>query len=103
MNNDLISRSALLEKMSNEFHETDPKGEEQLGFLKCTRLTRTAPTVDAQEVRHGIWEPAWLRFECSLCHKWFKLDFDYSDTPTANMNYCPHCGARMDGEGYAAD
>lgn len=58
----------------------------------------SAPSIDAEPVKHGIWEPDWLRFECSLCHKWFKLDFDYSETPTASMNYCPNCGARMDGD-----
>lgn len=54
-------------------------------------------------VRHGIWEPDPYRFVCSECHKWFKLDFNYDDVPTAHMNYCPNCGARMDGEGYEAN
>ena len=43
----LIDRIMLLEEMEKAFFETDPTGEEQLGFLKCTRLTREAPVVDA--------------------------------------------------------
>ena len=54
MNNDLISRSALLETIDAEFFKTDPMGEEQLGFLKCMRIARTAPAVDV--VSPGVLE-----------------------------------------------
>ena len=57
-----------------------------------------APTVDAVEVVHGRWIDATHidedfgeveSYECSVCGKW-----DYY-TP----NYCPNCGAKMDGDG----
>ena len=35
-------------------------------------------------------------FECSVCH-WCCTDTYYGDT--ADYNYCPHCGAKMDGDG----
>lgn len=54
-------------------------------------------------VRHGIWEPDPYAFVCSECHRKFCLDFNYGGEITAHMNYCPHCGARMDGESYATD
>lgn len=49
-NADLISRSALLGVIDAAFFATDPTGEEQLGFLKCRRFVREAPTIDAVEV-----------------------------------------------------
>ena len=51
------------------------------------------PTVDAVEVVHGRWETIEGREHlgclCSNCQKW-------SDAQT---NYCPNCGAKMDGDG----
>ena len=55
-----------------------------------------APTVDAVEVVHGRWEEqytpngkyvAWDGFYCSICGK-----------QSAKSNYCPNCGAKMDGD-----
>ena len=54
------------------------------------------PTVDAVEVVHGRWNDKqtnslflWL-LECSVCGEAFH-------TP-GGFNYCPNCGAKMDGE-----
>ena len=57
-----------------------------------------APTIEAEPVRHGWWiEHEWAEeengllisnFECSACHGWVRNESDY----------CPNCGARMDGE-----
>jgi rubrerythrin len=54
---------------------------------------------DVVEVRHGEWiehkraeESEGLlisNFECSLCHGWERKESDY----------CPNCGAKMDGKG----
>ena len=54
-----------------------------------------APTVDAVEVVHGWWkEPYRLFVECSECGTGYvKYDF------IARANYCPNCGAKMDGDG----
>ena len=51
------------------------------------------PTIDAVPVRHGKWigYAGTVGAECSLCRKW--LDVLQG---TAEMNYCPNCGARMD-------
>lgn len=61
-----------------------------------------APTVDAVPVRHGRWETVedWdgdERYKCSVCgDEWF---LEVGNPEFNNMNYCPKCGARMDGEG----
>jgi hypothetical protein len=53
-----------------------------------------APTVDAVELVHGRWEDVSLRFtqvkeKCTVCG-----GIVYAH----GFNYCPHCGAKMDGE-----
>ena len=48
----LIDANVVLAEIDKEFHKTDPSGDEQIGFLKCRRIVRTAPTVDAVEVMH---------------------------------------------------
>lgn len=50
-----------------------------------------APTEDVEPVRHGRW--VGKTYKCSICGKW--IDPLQGD---ADMNYCPNCGAKMDGE-----
>ena len=76
------------------------------------KVVMSVPTVDAVEVRHGEWtmveeEAFWIQNMkesletgkptiekipvCSICKtKFGTLALDY--------NYCPNCGAKMDGE-----
>ena len=59
-------------------------------------LVCDAPTVDAVEVVHGRWiNPYMNRYGhpchcCSVCG--FKASYQ-------DKNYCPNCGAKMDGDG----
>ena len=49
------------------------------------------PTADVQEVRHGKWEKCkecCCEYRCSVC------EYELCRT----TNYCPNCGAKMDGE-----
>ena len=51
--------------------------------------------VDAVEVVHGRFKFACVHngkkhYKCTNCHHAF---------PFANVNYCPQCGAKMDGDG----
>lgn len=47
------------------------------------------PTVEAEPVRHGRWINHGWSIVCSECGE------DYA---FAKRNYCPNCGAKMDGE-----
>ena len=54
-------------------------------------------TVDAVPVRHGQWIDETFK-PWGLVHHPYKCDQcgDHSEAPS---DYCPHCGARMDGKG----
>lgn len=53
------------------------------------------PTVDAQPVRHGTWRNYKDEHTCSVCGEVVTGDWMYDDSA---YDYCPLCGARMDGE-----
>ena len=54
-------------------------------------LVKAEPTADVVEVKHGewVWDKRYSDYTCNLCGNW---DLE---TP----NYCPNCGAKMDGKG----
>lgn len=59
------------------------------------------PTADVQEVRYGKWieDHGWYSHHCSNCNRstrdYVKEDGDLYDRV---FNFCPNCGARMDGD-----
>lgn len=64
--------------------------------LISTHLIWNAPTADVVEIRHGYWKvykDLGYRFvknyQCSECG---------DIIGDVNYNYCPNCGARMDGD-----
>ena len=60
------------------------------------RIVSVAPTVDAVEVVHGRWEKASQTmpiYKCSVCGE--RNLFRNGDNVLSN--YCPNCGAKMDG------
>ena len=61
------------------------------------KAVEEAPTVDAVEVVHGHNLKDYnSAFECSVCG-W--EDWDTLTADTSEYNYCPNCGAKMDGDG----
>lgn len=63
------------------------------------------PAADVSPVRHGRWlhteEPlGWQDvdcMECSACHDSWVIGEDYCFDDMPLWNYCPSCGAKMDG------
>jgi uncharacterized paraquat-inducible protein A len=83
-----IEREALLatyELQNFPWVDTDERYE----------IARKFPTADVVEVRHGKWKQARYTeaplYICSECDK----------TEYKQHNYCPNCGAKMDGKGDA--
>ena len=97
---DLISRSALLEKIQFRIPNDRVLTDIVDSCVKITRrIIEEAPAVDAVPVVHGRWIPIeeelWnldfpvvVDWKCSACNAMGNEDF----------NYCPNCGAKMDGE-----
>lgn len=74
---------------------------DKVGFYPAmvARAIKDAPTIEAEPVKHGKWmldsdpgEP-W-RYQCSECGQ--KTKDTCMGEPIGN--YCPNCGARMDGK-----
>lgn len=67
------------------------------------RYVKEFPSADVQPVKHGYWEEVidyggWgdTHYRCSVCgEEWYLEDGKPKDN---NMNFCPRCGARMDGD-----
>ena len=60
--------------------------DKEFPYMECRFFK---PKADVVEVRHGYWEVYGLRNpQCSLC-RGYHISKD---------NYCPNCGAKMDGE-----
>lgn len=72
---------------------------DDFGRCVCELDAEDAPTVDAVEVVHGRWIEhieigAMNNYcECSACN--WKTPFVIR---TKKFNYCPNCGAKMDGD-----
>lgn len=69
------------------------------GVAECMDEIEDLPSADVQPVRHGHWIHDGLDIphgvdwmHCSECGKRDKY------CPAAMTNYCPNCGAKMDGE-----
>ena len=108
----LIDADALNKKKKYTFQTVGGCFPQCEWFIKAQDLF-DAPTVDAVEVVHGYWhiddydsgEPdgyaAFIEVHCSKCG--YELGAEsgqygwcYGDP--FPLNYCPNCGARMDGD-----
>ena len=56
----------------------------------------TIPAVDAMIVRHGRWINHKDEHQCSECKEITIVDFYV--WRNVQFDYCPYCGARMDGD-----
>lgn len=78
---------------------------------ECVTIVRRFPAADVEPVRHGLWIPVresemtgWqpelagrdpiCGYVCSVCKE--EATFDCNDEFVLS-NYCPNCGAKMDG------
>ena len=105
MNNDLISRSVLLEELKNRYDEAKQREAanyewetfESDGIESAMLCVENFPAVDTKPVRHGEWSDYRINgydglhpvyeTQCSLCGGYARFTY----------RYCPHCGAKMDG------
>jgi hypothetical protein len=88
---DLIRRSDALAA----FAESTSAMPEKQGRRRIEEI----PAVDAVEVRHAYWQGIAGKSArvCSRCEK--EEPYKFADEDADVFEYCPHCGARMDGRG----
>ena len=89
-----IEREALQNKAFGENHPTFYDGQDIADWYeKCINETAAA---DVSPVRHGYWvkekRDVLIHWHCSACKECYFLE-------EPNAEYCPHCGAKMDGDG----
>ena len=62
---------------------------------KSAKQLNKVPTADVAPVRHGHWvkekPDVLIHWHCSVCKNCYYLE-------EPNANYCPNCGAKMDGD-----
>ena len=63
----------------------------------ATLILREAPTIDVAPVKHGQWVsvPHKLARVCSVCNR--DEPYKFADINADVYDYCPNCGAKMDG------
>lgn len=67
-------------------YKTDSRGEPYIHIDSVRSMLKKA--ADAQPLKHGRWKDGEKSQVCTICGGWGLDSFDY----------CPHCGARMDGD-----
>lgn len=99
MNDDLISRQAALRQKFTAYY-TNGAEIKQIEAVPVRDIERL-PSIDGVQVRHGEWvwvqydaNPEIGNFHCSKC-RFIPADFNMAKR---HLNYCPNCGARMDGD-----
>lgn len=104
---------AQLERCARDpYHETHYIRDAVINTIRRMEAADVAEVVrciDAEPVKHGRWEEKdiiedrkgmgiisdWQSARCSVCGKYHTTPYAYYFT---NYEYCPSCGARMDGE-----
>jgi NADH pyrophosphatase NudC (nudix superfamily) len=93
-----IKRTAVFEQFDNadaDVCETDDFGGVDYGFgmKNIKELINAIPAADVAPVVHGEWLEYLDEMKCSAC----KRRWNYCDNDTNTFNFCPNCGAKMDG------
>lgn len=86
-------REGLLNSICNKHCDCDYDGE--CPNCRLTEPIVAAPAADVAPVRHWRWIEDHDYLKCPECRVMVKCDFTFFDI--GDWNYCPNCGAKMDG------
>lgn len=73
---------------------------DKYGGAEAWKMAKALPTADVEPVRHGRWvRVAWVPDKHEPNGGYWVVRCSECKTPDSRTSdYCPHCGARMDGE-----
>ena len=88
-----IDAEQVIPKLFSVAITTDLYGQGiSAGIDQALRIIKNQPTADVAEVKHGEWIYNVKYYSCSICAgKRFNLLLG------TDAEYCPYCGAKMDG------
>ena len=102
---DLISRWAAIDALTdtNLKRNVDSLCDGDMNRTRraAQRVIAQLPAVDAVRIVHGEWMHDGTGaggYDCSACGKWIDGEIYYMLSPRQLPEYCPYCGAKMDGE-----
>ena len=100
---DLISRSALMREIGATvvFSVRNYPSAEIRGANKVIDRIKAAPAVDAVPVVHGRWE--WDTEDIYMCSNCCRKSHVKEVMGQPDWDFCPVCGAKMDGETSTTD
>ena len=97
----LIDANALIEAICKKCPEYDfkPDATDTVSGCLTYDVIASAPTIEAQPVKHGHWIKKDIFYVCSECgieliDDWFEQIAIFQD---GYMPFCPNCGAKMCG------
>ena len=99
----LIGADALMRQLEKKRSEPGNRRYTE-GFndalMRFRSMIHSAPTIDAEPVRHGTWETSfaydWDGNKLYI-HFHRECGFEYRNYLEDEHPYCPHCGVKMDG------
>ena len=59
------------------------------------------PAADVAPVRHGEWASEETAVTCTACGRSYDADFEVKRNVILSFDFCPSCGAKMDGDSNA--
>ena len=98
-----IEREAISEEIRKYYYKNPPNFSYGEGFDRgldrAQRAILDAPAADVAPVRHGRWVSVQhkLAMVCSVCNRDEPYKFAFADIDADVYDYCPNCGARMNG------
>ena len=94
-----IEREAISEKIRKYYYKNPPNSSYGEGFDRgldrAQRAILDAPAADVSPVSHGRWNDG--DPYCPICRKDKFMGLDADVWADWKPDYCPNCGAKMDG------
>lgn len=87
-----IKLEAAIDAVTNVYYNTP---DINLSAYKLEMSLRRIPAADVAPVVHGRWKPSGGLLECQNCGEIYSTR---GGNEGKAWNYCPNCGARMDGD-----